>query len=71
MIPLEKKNIDTGLGLERMAAIMQGVSSNFDTDILHGLIEVGERLSGRHYGDDELTDLSLRIMADHSRAIVS
>lgn len=70
MVPLEKKNIDTGLGLERMAAIMQGVSSNFDTDILHGLIEVGERLSGRHYGDDELTDLSLRIMADHSRAIV-
>ncbi len=70
MVPLEKKNIDTGLGLERMAAIMQGVSSNFDTDILHGLIEVGERLSGRSYGSDELTDLSLRIMADHSRAIV-
>lgn len=46
------------------------VSSNFDTDILHGLIEVGERLSGRSYGSDELTDLSLRIMADHSRAIV-
>ncbi len=70
MVPLEKKNIDTGLGLERMAAIMQGVTSNFDTDILHGLVNVGERLSGSTYGADEDADLSLRIMADHSRAIV-
>lgn len=70
MVPLEKKNIDTGLGLERMAAIMQGVSSNFDTDILHSLIQVGEGLSDRQYGPDELTNLALRIMADHSRAIV-
>ncbi len=70
LVPLEKKNIDTGLGLERMAAIMQGVTSNFDTDILRGLVAVGERLSGKSYGKDEKTDLSLRIMADHSRAIM-
>lgn len=70
MVPLEKKNIDTGLGLERMAAIMQGVTSNFDTDILRGLVQVGERLSATSYGADEDGDLSLRIMADHSRAIV-
>ncbi len=70
MVPLEKKNIDTGLGLERMAAIMQGVTSNFDTDILRNLIAVGERLSGKVYGVDEKVDLSLRIMADHARAVM-
>ncbi len=70
MVPLEKKNIDTGLGLERMAAIMQGVTSNFDTDILRKLIAVGERLSGKTYGVDEKVDLSLRIMADHARAVM-
>ena len=69
MVPLAKKNIDTGMGLERAAAIQQGVTSNFDTDVLRGLIAVGERLSNASYGKDEKTDLSLRIMADHSRAI--
>ena len=66
---LPKKNIDTGMGLERIAAIMQGVQSNFDTDVLHGLIEVGERLSGRKYGECEADDMALRVMADHSRAV--
>ena len=70
MVPLEKKNIDTGMGLERAAGILQGVTSNFDTDILRGLVAVGERLTGKKYGADEQVDLSLRIMADHSRAIV-
>ena len=70
LVPLEKKNIDTGLGLERMAAIQQGVISNFDTDILRGLVAVGEKLTGVAYGASEKTDLSLRIMADHSRAVV-
>ena len=69
MVPLAKKNIDTGMGLERAAGIQQGVVSNFDTDILAGLIKVGERLTGKKYGSDEKVDLSLRIMADHSRAI--
>ncbi len=68
--PLPKKNIDTGMGLERMAAIMQGVQSNFDTDILRSLVAVGERLSGVGYGEDESSDMSLRIIADHSRAVV-
>jgi alanyl-tRNA synthetase len=67
--PLPKKNIDTGMGLERIAAIMQGVQSNFDTDVLHGLIEVGESLSGRTYGIDESDDMALRVMADHSRSV--
>ena len=69
MVPLQKKNIDTGMGLERAAAIMQGVTSNFDTDILRALVGVGEKLTGTKYGKDEKTDLSLRIMADHTRAI--
>ena len=69
LVPLEKKNIDTGMGLERAAAILQGVTSNFDSDILQNLIAVGEKLTGKTYGQDYKTDLSLRIMADHSRAI--
>ncbi len=70
LVPLEKKNIDTGMGLERAAAILQGVTSNFDTDILRGLVGVGERLTGKEYGKEYKVDLSLRIMADHSRAVV-
>ena len=67
--PLPKKNIDTGMGLERIAAIMQGVQSNYETDVLRSLVAVGERLAGVAYGDDEKHDLCLRIMADHSRAV--
>ncbi len=69
MDPLPKKNIDTGMGLERIAAILQGVQSNYDTDVLHGLVQVGEELSGKTYGADETDDMALRIMADHSRSV--
>lgn len=69
MPELPFKNIDTGMGLERMAAIMQGVKSNYETDVLRSLISVGERLSGKKYGENSDVDLALRIMADHSRAI--
>jgi alanyl-tRNA synthetase len=108
LVPLPNKNIDTGMGLERTAAILQGVQSNYETDILRGLIAVGERLSGKVYGsggrgfgkseDDRANsgvsdgvvsdsnargsaknggtgqdvandDLSLRICADHARAV--
>ena len=68
-VPLPKKNIDTGMGLERIAAILQGVQSNYETDVLRSLISVGERLCGATYGKDPAADLSLRIMADHSRAV--
>lgn len=67
--PLPKKNIDTGMGLERIAAILQGVQSNYETDVLRSLIAVGERLAGVEYGKDAKTDLSLRIMADHARSV--
>lgn len=68
-VPLPKKNIDTGMGLERIAAILQGVQSNYETDVLRSLVAVGERLTGVAYGAAADTDLSLRIMADHSRAV--
>ena len=67
--PLMTKNIDTGMGLERIAGIMQGVTNNYDTDVLRGLIAVGEELSGCTYKTSEKDDLALRIMADHSRAV--
>ncbi len=70
MDPLEKKNIDTGMGLERVAAIMQGVQSNFDTDILRALVAVGERISGKAYGEDPRADFSMRVIADHARSVV-
>ncbi|MRS13130.1 MAG: alanine--tRNA ligase [Actinobacteria bacterium] len=67
--PLPKKNIDTGMGLERVAAIMQGVHSNFETDDLRALVGLSEELSGVSLGAGEKSDVSLRILADHSRAV--
>ncbi len=69
LAPLPKRNIDTGMGLERMAAIMQGVQSNYETDLMRELLAVGERLSGISYGAAADSDLSLRIMADHARSV--
>ncbi len=69
LTPLPKQNIDTGMGLERIAAILQGVSSNFETDILRGIMALAEDISGVRYGDGARSDTSLRILADHSRAV--
>jgi len=66
---LPTRNIDTGMGLERITAIMQGKSANYDGDLMRGLIDLGEKLSGAAYGVDAKTDKSLRILADHSRAV--
>ncbi|MDM8271407.1 alanine--tRNA ligase [Thermophilibacter provencensis] len=66
---LPHRNIDTGMGLERIAAIMQHKSTNYDGDLLQGLIGVGGRLSGKTYGEDAARDRSLRIVADHARAV--
>jgi alanyl-tRNA synthetase len=66
--PLPKKNIDTGMGLERILSVVQGKLSLFDTDILRGLIANAEELTGSVYGRDPETDVSLRILADHARA---
>ncbi|MCL2826794.1 MAG: alanine--tRNA ligase, partial [Eggerthellaceae bacterium] len=64
-----KKNIDTGMGLERIAAILQGAASNYETDVMRSLLGVGERLCGKAYGANAGDDLSLRIIADHSRSV--
>ena len=69
LTPLPAKNIDTGLGLNRLAVILQDVPSVFDTDQFAPLIELGEELSGRRYGQDYETDRALRILADHGRAM--
>jgi alanyl-tRNA synthetase len=65
---LPTQNIDTGMGLERMAAILQDVDSVFETDVFRPLVELGEELSGRRYGQDFPTTRALRILADHGRA---
>ena len=65
---LPQQNIDTGMGLDRMAAILQDVPSVYETDHFRPLIEFGERRSGRSYGDDFATTRALRVLADHGRA---
>ncbi|HET8953584.1 MAG TPA: alanine--tRNA ligase, partial [Solirubrobacteraceae bacterium] len=67
LTPLPAKNIDTGLGLERLVSLLQGVPSVFETDAFRPLVGLGEELSGRSYGSDFATDRALRILADHAR----
>ncbi|MFL5896181.1 MAG: alanine--tRNA ligase [Thermoleophilaceae bacterium] len=69
LTPLPAKNIDTGLGIDRMAAILQDVPSVFETAHFRPLVELGESLSGRHYGDDDRITRALRILADHGRGM--
>ena len=67
MTPLPKPSIDTGMGLERIAAVVQGVDSNYQTDLFRPLIAHVERLSRKPYGDQEAPDVSMRVIADHAR----
>jgi alanyl-tRNA synthetase len=69
MIPLPKPNIDTGMGLERLAAVVQGVDSNYDTDFFRPIIRFVEKISGKKYKENEENDISMRVIADHSRAV--
>lgn len=68
MTPLPKPSIDTGMGLERIATVMQDVYSNYDTDLLRPIISFVENLSGKKYDDGE-EGFPFRVIADHSRAI--
>ncbi|HEY7142299.1 MAG TPA: alanine--tRNA ligase [Methylomirabilota bacterium] len=68
LTPLPKPSIDTGMGLERIAAVVQGKSSNFETDLLRPLIADVERRCGKAYGAREADDVSMRVIADHARA---
>ena len=66
--PLEHKNIDTGMGLERMGCIMQGVDNIFEVDTIRAIIDEIEKISGVKYGEDHDKDVSIRIITDHIRA---
>jgi alanyl-tRNA synthetase len=68
LTPLPKPSVDTGMGLERITTVMQGVKTNYDTDLLRGIIAFIEKLSGKRYGADPDNDVSMRVIADHSRA---
>ena len=67
--PLPETHVDTGMGLERLAMALQGKQSNYDTDLFQTLIEHMESVSGVKYGESEETDIALRVIADHVRAI--
>ena len=69
MTPLPNPSIDTGMGLERITAVLQGVKSNYETDLLRGIISNVEEISGKTYGEDADSDVSIRVIADHARAV--
>lgn len=69
LVPLPAKNIDTGMGFERLCAVLQSKKSNYDTDIFSGLISKIEELSGHKYHESGKTEVAMRVIADHIRAI--
>ncbi|WP_214858079.1 alanine--tRNA ligase [Exiguobacterium sp. s191] len=66
---LPRKNIDTGMGLERMACVMQDVPTNFDTDLFMPIIHKTEEISGKIYRDDSKLDVAFKVIADHIRTV--
>ena len=67
--PLPAKVIDTGMGFERLVRTLQGKTSNYDTDVFQPIIKVIGDMTGKRYGEDEKTDVAMRVVADHLRAI--
>ncbi len=67
--PLPKKNIDTGMGLERIASVVQNVATNFDTDLFIPIIRATEEISGSKYGVEKETDVAFKVIADHIRTV--
>ncbi len=68
MTPLPKPSIDTGMGLERLASVLQKVNTNFDIDLIRPIIARTEQLARTAYGQDEAVDVAMKVIADHSRA---
>ena len=68
---LPAKHVDTGMGLERITAVLQGVFSNYDVDLFRNIITATEKLAGKAYGDNAEADVSFRVIADHARAVSS
>lgn len=69
LVNLPETHVDTGMGLERLAMALQGQKSNYDTDLFQSLIKKIETISSVHYGANESTDIALRVISDHIRAI--
>ena len=69
LAPLPKPSIDTGMGLERITSVLQGVHSNYDTDLFQPILAAAADLAGTRYGADAEKDVSLRVIADHLRAV--
>ncbi|MEC0766317.1 alanine--tRNA ligase [Bacillus atrophaeus] len=67
--PLPKKNIDTGMGLERMVSVIQNVPTNFDTDLFMPIIKATETISGEAYGQDDVKNTAFKVIADHIRTV--
>ena len=65
---LEQKNIDTGMGLERLACVMQGVDNMFEVDTIRNVLDLVCKISGKEYGKEHNTDVSIRAITDHARA---
>ena len=68
LTPLPNPCIDTGMGLERLAAVVQGRTNNYDTDLMMSIIKEAARITGKEYGKNDETDVSLRVLTDHARA---
>jgi alanyl-tRNA synthetase len=68
LAPLPAPSVDTGMGLERVTAVLQGVKSNYDTDLLRNIVEFSAKLADRHYESDTQEGFAMRVIADHARA---
>ncbi|MFP4622045.1 MAG: alanine--tRNA ligase, partial [Bacteroidales bacterium] len=66
---LPEKHVDTGMGFERLCLVMQDQYSNYDTDLFQPIIQELSKMAGKQYGQDEMTDVAMRVVADHLRAI--
>ena len=66
---LPNKHIDTGMGFERLCMVLQGVQSNYDTDVFTPIIREIEAISGKDYGKDNEVDIAIRVISDHVRAV--
>tara|TARA_R100001143_G_scaffold63605_1_gene73791 strand:- start:7802 stop:10459 length:2658 start_codon:yes stop_codon:yes gene_type:complete len=69
LVTLPAQHVDTGMGFERVCAVLQNKSSNYDTDLFQVTLNEISKLSGKKYGDDESTDIAMRVIADHIRAV--
>jgi len=69
LVPLAQKHVDTGMGFERLCMVVQGKTSNYDTDVFQPIIKEIAKWTGKEYGKDEKANIAMRVIADHLRAI--